>query len=189
MNITQSYVSLFFLTWFLSARFKGISLRTQILSFLISAVFSILEVYIYLNSVLLVFLFSFFVFCFCFCFLSPRGQAWVVDFRNQSLARLLSQNNRLCFKNCATKTLWEHFQVRDIFLDPRLKLCWPWSVFLMDNVQPGTHAWSVFTPGFLMLKEKKMKKIFKKSHGYLVSCTVAIFSSKIKLCTNFGPDS
>lgn len=44
-------------------------------------------------------------FCFRFCFLFPRGQAWVFDFRNQSLARLLSQNNHLNFKNSALKTL------------------------------------------------------------------------------------
>lgn len=30
-------------------------------------------------------------------------------------------------------------------------------------------------------KKKTKKKIFKKSRGYLVSCTVAIFSSKTKL--------
>lgn len=105
-----------------------------------------------------------FVFVFVFCFLLPRGQAWVVDFRNQSLARLLSQNDHLYFKNCATKTLWEHFQARDIFLDPRLKLCRPWSIFLMDNVQPGTHAWSVFTPDFLIWKEKKNWKKSLRNH-------------------------
>lgn len=55
---------------------------------LISSVFSILEVYIYLNSVLLVFCF-WFLFCFV---LFPRGQAWVSGFRNQYLVRFLSQN-------------------------------------------------------------------------------------------------
>lgn len=48
--------------------------------------------------------------------------------------------------------------MRDISLHPRLKLCRYWSIFLMDNVQPGTHAWSVFTPDFLVLREKKKKK-------------------------------
>lgn len=70
---------------------------------LVSAVFSILEVYIYLNSVLLVF------FCFRFRFLFPffpRGQAWVVDFRNRSLARLLSQKRPFVFRElCYEDTL------------------------------------------------------------------------------------
>lgn len=163
MNITQSYVSLFFWLGSCQLGLKVFHWERKFCLFLISAVFSILEVYIYLNSVLLVFLFSFCFFV-LFCFLSPRGQAWVVDFRNQSLARLLSQNDRLGFKNCATRTLWGHFQARDIFLNPRLKLCWPWSVFLMDNVPPGTHAWSVFTPDFLILKEKNNEKKSLRNH-------------------------
>lgn len=52
----------FFLTRFLSARFKVFHWERKFCLFLISAVFSILEVYMDLNSVLL-------VFCFCFCFL------------------------------------------------------------------------------------------------------------------------
>lgn len=94
----------------------------------------------------------------------------------------LSQKYHLNFKHSASKTLWEPFQVRDIFLDPQRELCGCGSLFLMDSVQPGTHACSILTPDLLMLKEKKnWKKIFKKSCGYLVSCTVALFSSKIKL--------
>lgn len=91
----------FFLTWFLSARFKGISLRTQILSFLDFGSFQYFGgIHLLKFSITCVF-----VFVFVFCFLFPRGQAWVFDFRNQSLARLLSQNNHLNFKNSALKTL------------------------------------------------------------------------------------
>lgn len=101
MNITQSYVSLFFfffLTWFLSARFKGISLRTQILSFLISAVFSILEVYIYLNSVLLVFLFSFLFFV--FSFLGDKHGWLISEIRPWQDSCL---KTTICSKNCANE--------------------------------------------------------------------------------------
>lgn len=157
MNITQSYVSFlfFFLTRFLSARFKVFHWERKFCLFLISAVFSILEVYMDLNSVLL-------VFCFCFCFLfsfflgdkhgcliSEISTWW--DF-------FLSQKYHLNFKHSAAKTLWEPFQVRDIFLDPQRELCGCGSLFLMDSVQPGTHACSILTPDLLMLKEKKLKK-------------------------------
>eukprot|EP00069_Balaena_mysticetus_P004396 bmy_00817T0 len=37
--------------------------------------------------------------------ITKRGQAWVFDFRNQSLARLLSQNDHLNFKKSTLKTL------------------------------------------------------------------------------------
>lgn len=155
MNITQSYVSLFFWLGSCQLGLKVFHWERKFCLFLISTVFSILEVYIYLNSVLL-------VFCFCFCFFvflsSPRGQAWVFDFRNQALARLLSKNHHSNFKNSATKTLWEHFRERDVFLDPQPELCRSWSAFLMDNVQPGAHAWSVFMPDFLVWKEKNEKK-------------------------------
>lgn len=67
MNITQSYVSLFFF-WLGSCQLglKVFHWERKFCLFLISAVFSILEVYIYLNSVLLVFLFSFLFFVFFF---------------------------------------------------------------------------------------------------------------------------
>lgn len=150
--------------------------------FLVSTVFSILEICIYSNgSVLLVFLCSFFVF-----FSFPKGQAWVFDFRNQALARLLSKNDRLWISRTAANTLCGHFQGRGVLLARCRSSAHP-SVFLVDSAQPGTHAWSVVTPDFLIRKGKKKtnkkmkKKFFKKSLGYLVLCTVAIFSSKIKL--------
>lgn len=75
-------------------------------SVFLPAVFRILEVYTYLNSVLLAFVFIFcFVLVFLFCFVSPKGQAWVFDFRNQYLVRFLSQNYHLNFKNSAAKPL------------------------------------------------------------------------------------
>lgn len=66
MNITQSYVSLFFWLGSCQLDLKVFHWERKFCLFLISAVFSILEVYIYLNSVLL-------VFCFCFCFLFFLG--------------------------------------------------------------------------------------------------------------------
>lgn len=177
MNITQSYVSLFFF-WLGSCQLglKVFHWERKFCLFLISTVFSILEVYIYLNSVLLVFLFSFFVF-----FFFPRGQAWVFDFRNQALARFLSKNEGFWISRTAANTLCGHFQERGVLLAHRRSSAHP-SVFLVDSAQPGTHAWSVVTPDFLIRKgKKKRKKFFKKSLGYLVLRTVAIFSSKIKL--------
>lgn len=150
MNITQSYVSLFFWLGSCQLGLKVFHWERK-LSFLDFGCFQYFGgIHLLKFSITCVF-----VFVFVFCFLFPREQAWVFDFRNQSLAILLSKNDHFHFKNSATKTLGEHFQVRDIFIDPRLKLCWFWSIFLMDSVQPGTHAWSVFTPDFLMLKEKK----------------------------------
>lgn len=88
------------------------------------AVFMILEVYTYLNSVLLVFVFIFvFVFFFAlFCFVSPKGQAWVFDFRNQYMVRFLSQNYHLNFKNSAAKTSLRMFPSESHFAGPRQKL-------------------------------------------------------------------
>lgn len=91
------------------------------------AVFMILEVYTYLNSVLLVFVFifcffGFFFFFALFCFVSPKGQAWVFDFRNQYMVRFLSQNYHLNFKNSAAKTTLRMFPSESHFLDPRQKL-------------------------------------------------------------------
>lgn len=62
MNISQSYVSLFFWLGSCQLGLKVFHWERKFCLFLISTVFSILEIYIYLNSVLL-------VFCFCFCFL------------------------------------------------------------------------------------------------------------------------
>lgn len=93
------------------------------------------------------------------------------------------------FKNSAANAS-EDISRRGAFSLPATEALLTPSVFSVDSVQPGTHAWSVFTPDFLIRKGKKNeKKFFKKSRGYLVVCTVAIFSSKTKLCTNFGPDS
>lgn len=87
----------------MSARFKGISLRTQILSFLDFDCFQYFGgKHLLKFSITCVFVFVF-VLLFPFSFLG--GQAWVLDFRNQSLARLLSKNEHLNFKNSATKTL------------------------------------------------------------------------------------
>lgn len=154
MNITQDYVSLFFWLGSCQLGLKVFHWERKFCLFLISAVFSILEVYIYLNSVLLVFLFLFFV----FFFLGDKHGCLISE---------ISPWQDFCLKTTIwiSRTLlwrhWGHFKMRDISLHPQLKLCRYWSIFLVDNVQPGTHAWSVFTPDFLVLKEKKMKK--KKS--------------------------
>lgn len=153
MNITQSYVSLFFWLGSCQLGLKVFHWEREFCLLLISAVFSILEVYIYLNSVLLVFLFSFLFFCCCFLF--SRGQAWVFDFRNQSLARLLSINDHFNFKNSANKDTLRTFPSEGHFPWPSTEVMLILKRFLMDNVQPGTHAWSIFTPDFLILKEKK----------------------------------
>lgn len=147
------------------------------------AVFSILEVYIDFNSVLLVFCFCFLFF---FFFFPPRGQAWVFDFRNQYLVKFLSQSYELNFKNSALKTLWEHFQVRDIFLDPQTEALWMLKRFLNGQCSARYPCLLLHTrSSHVKRKEKKTEK----SCGYLVSYTVAIFSSTIKLCTNSGPNS
>lgn len=109
MNITQSYVSLFF--WLGSCQLGLKVFHWERKFFLDFGCFQYFGGIHLLKFSITVFLFSFSFFCFPF----PRGQAWVVDFRNQSLARLLSQNDHLYFENCATKKLWEHFQARDIF--------------------------------------------------------------------------
>lgn len=84
--------------------------------------FSILEVYTYLNSVLRVFCFHFFVFVFLFHFVSPKGQAWVFDFRNQYLVRFLSQNYHLNFKSATAKTTLRTFPSESRCRDPPQEL-------------------------------------------------------------------
>lgn len=109
MNITQSSVSLFFC---LGSCQLGLRYFTENAnSVFLPAVFSILEVYTYLNSVLRVFCFHFFCFCFVFLFrfISPKGQAWVFDFRNQYLVEFLFQNYHLNFKKSAAKPLGDPF--------------------------------------------------------------------------------
>lgn len=102
MNITQSSVSLFFC---LGSCQLGLRYFTENAnSVFLPAVFSILEVYTYLNSVLRVLCFHF-LFLFLFHFVSPKGQAWVFDFRNQYLVRFLSQNYHLNFKSATAKPL------------------------------------------------------------------------------------
>lgn len=76
MNITQNYVSLFFWLGSCQLGLKVFHWERKFCLFLISAVFSILEVYIYLNSVLLVFfVFLFFV----FFFLGDKHGCWVSE--------------------------------------------------------------------------------------------------------------
>lgn len=184
MNITQSYVSLFF--WLGSCRLglKVFHWERKFCLFLISAVFSILEVYMYLNSVLLVFLF---LFCF-FVFFLPRGQAWVVWFQKSVpgktfVSKRLFEFQELCYEDTRRTFPSEgHFP-------------WPSTEAMLNLQRVLNGQCSARYPCLIRLltrlphikREKNEKKNLK--HGYLVSCTVAICSSKIKLCTNFGPDS
>lgn len=161
MNITQSYVSLFFfLTWFLSARFKGFSLRTQTLVISWFRLFSVFWRYIHLLkfSITCVFVFGFFVF-----FFFPRGQAWVFDFRNQALARLLSKKQPFMNLKNSAASAPEDMPGRGRCPHPPPKLCSP-ERFLVDSGQPGTRARSVFTPDLLVRKGKKTKKISLRNH-------------------------
>lgn len=156
MNITQSYVSLFF--WLGSCQL-GLKVfhweRKFFLDFGCFQYFGGIHLLKFSITCVFVFVFGGF-FCFVFFLLGDK-HGWLIS-EISPWQDFCLKNDRLCFKKCAMKTLWEHFQERDIFLDPRLKLCWPWRVFLMDSVQPGTHAWSVFTPDFLILKEKNNEK-------------------------------
>lgn len=144
-------------------------------------------IYIYLNSVLLVFLFSGFLFS--FSFLGDKHGCLISEIRPWQDS---------CLKN---DRLW----ISRTLLRAPPRTCPGEGVVLAPTEALLTRAfsrgqWSARYPCSIRLhtrpprtkRKKNEKNFFKESLGYLVVCTVAIFSSKKnkkKLCTNFGPDS
>lgn len=147
-------VFFFFLTWFLSARFKGFSLRTQTLVISWFRLFSVFWRYIHLLkfSITCVFVFGFFVF-----FFFPRGQAWVFDFRNQALARLLSKKRPFMNLKNSAASAPEDMPGRGRRPRPHRSSAHPsvfsWTVVSQVPVlDPSSHQTSSYE------KEKKRKK-------------------------------
>lgn len=136
----------------------------------------------------------FFVPVLCFVFFSLGGQAWVFDFRNQCLAKLLSQNSHLTLKRTLLEDSRRTLASEGWFPSPSKAPLMP-NMFLNGQCSARypcfthLHTRPPHTKRKKQTKKDKKKKNFEKSRGYLVSCTVAIFSSKIKLCTNSEPDS
>ena len=152
MNITQSYVSLFFWLGSCQIGLKIFHWERKFCLFLIWGVFSILEVYIYLNSVLLVFWVFFLFFLFFFFFFSPpRGQDMGFETRNACLVRFSSQKATLRIPSTRSGEQTRDVRAGGTALETRGRA---WARLARarstGSAQPGTHAWPFFTPDFLI---------------------------------------
>lgn len=162
----------------MSARFKGISLRTQILSFLDFDCFQYFGgIHLLKFSITCVFVF---VFLFSFSFLGDKHGCLISEIRpwqDFCLKTTVYEFQELCCRR-PLRT----FPGEGRFPCPPPKLCSPrafsqWTVFSqVPMLDPSSHQ----TSSYEKEKKKTKKKFFKKSLGYLVVCTVAIFSSKNK---------
>lgn len=162
MNITQSYVSLsfFFLTRFLSARFKGISLRTQTLSFLDFNCFQYFGgIHLLKFSITCVFVSFFFL---SFSFLGDKHGCLISEimpWQDFCLKMTIYEFQELCCKRPLRTFPGEGRGPR-----PPRKHCSPrafshWTVFSqVPMLGPSSHQTSSYE------KEKKTKKITLRNH-------------------------
>lgn len=136
MNITQSYVGLFFWLHSCQLGLKVFHWERKFCLFFILAVFSILERYIYLNSVLLVFCF---VFCFVFFLLRDKHGCLISEISiwwNFCLKSIIWISRTLLWNHFENISKWESFSW------PLTEAMQHWSISV-DSAQPGPHAWSV----------------------------------------------
>lgn len=144
MNITQSYVSLFFWLGSCQLGLKVFHWERKFCLFLISVVFSILEVYIYLNSVLLVFCFRFF-----FCFVLFSFLFFFLGDKHGCLISEISTWQDFCLKTTiwSSRTLlWSHSEN----ISKWGTFPWPFGAMLIQKHFLSGQCWARY-PCFICL--------------------------------------